>query len=190
MKILALILTLTASFSVLAQWQLNNNLSSLSFVSVKKGEIAEAHQFKELSGWLNDKGMAKVSIDLSSVSTGIEIRDQRLVTMFFDAEQYPEAIFSATIAPEFIENLSVGTSQSYPLVGELSLRGEQKVFTIDTIVSRIADRKIIVSSVKPVIMQVSDFGLTSGLAKLAEVAQLPSITGAVPVSFVLSFEHK
>jgi len=44
----------------------------------------------------------------------------------------------------------------------------------------------VVSSLAPVIVQANEFGLVAGVEKLKELAGLPSISLAVPVSFVLT----
>jgi len=49
------------------------------------------------------------------------------------------------------------------------------------------DDKLVVSSKNPIMIQASDFGLVAGIQKLQELAKLPSIATAVPVSFVLTF---
>jgi hypothetical protein len=47
--------------------------------------------------------------------------------------------------------------------------------------------KVVVSSATPIIIKAADFGLEKGVAKLQELAKLPSIATAVPVNFVLTF---
>ena len=39
-----------------ANWQVNNEQSNVSFVSIKKNSVAEAHHFKNVSGTLNEQG--------------------------------------------------------------------------------------------------------------------------------------
>jgi hypothetical protein len=46
-----------------------------------------------------------------------------------------------------------------------------------------------VSSRKPVIVNAASVDLADGIEALREVANLPSISKAVPVSFVLTFEE-
>ena len=64
------------SLGARADWLLNNHRSELTFVSTKAIDIAEVHRFDSLAGRIEDNGKAVVTIDLASVDTGIDIRDE------------------------------------------------------------------------------------------------------------------
>ena len=66
------------SLTVQAQYQLDEGESSLYFVSIKKNKIGEVHSFSQLAGSINDKGFASIRVNLASVKTHIEIRDERM----------------------------------------------------------------------------------------------------------------
>jgi len=55
-------------------------------------------------------------------------------------------------------------------------------------VSNLSETKLVVSSMKPIIINAQRFALVDGVKKLQELAGLPSISNAVPLSFVLSFK--
>ena len=80
-----------------ADWQLNNDQSSLQFASVKNTQFAEVHSFKTLSGGLTKDGNVAINIDLASVDTLIPIRDQRMKEMLFNVVSFPQARVSAWI---------------------------------------------------------------------------------------------
>ena len=65
--------------------------SKLVFTSIKSGSVIEAHEFKSLSGEINEQGLASVTIDLASVETGIDIRNERMKSMLFHVEKYAQA---------------------------------------------------------------------------------------------------
>ena len=69
------------------------------------------------------------------------------------------------------------------------VHGTTSSITFDITVSRLTDNRILVASRKPVIVNASQVGLLAGVEKLREVAGLPSISPAVPVSFVLAFDQ-
>ena len=48
---------------------------------------------------------------------------------------------------------------------------------------------VIVSTLKPLVVMADSFALTAGVEMLREVAGLPSISRAVPVSFTVVFEE-
>ena len=100
-----------------ADMTLDKEHSNLSFVSVKKGTVAEAHRIKNLSGSLSDKGELKVTLDLTSVDTKIEIRDQRAKEFLFETDKFANATLKANIA-EIAEGVSNISTEA-----ELSLHG-------------------------------------------------------------------
>ena len=70
------------------------------------------------------------------------------------------------------------------------VHGTTSSVTFDVSGSRLGDDRILVASRKPVIVNASQVGLLAGVEKLREVAGLPSISPAVPVSFVLAFDRE
>ena len=67
--------------------------------------------------------------------------------------------------------------------GELVLT----LFAVQLVVTRTAEDRVLVVPTAPVIISTDMFGLTDELGELRAVAQLPSITPAVPVTFTLVF---
>jgi len=171
-----------------ADWTLNNAESQLSFVSIKKGDIAEVHRFDQLDGSVDGKGNVKLTIQLASVDTAIPIRDQRMREMLFDTDAFPSAVLTATIDASEVNTLDVGDMLTSSLKGQLSLHGQSGPVTAELAVARLGPNKLLVSSRKPVVLQVADYELLEGVEKLREVAGLDSISKAVPVSFVLTFD--
>jgi hypothetical protein len=56
-------------------------------------------------------------------------------------------------------------------------------------VAKLSDKQFIVSSLQPILLNAKNFSLVAGVQKLQELAKLPSISNAVPVSFVLTFNR-
>ncbi|MEW6999002.1 YceI family protein [Colwelliaceae bacterium BS250] len=187
MKPLLVLVTLFTCLPAIASWQLDNNDSMISFISTKKTNISEVHHFKELKGSIRADGEATVTIDLASVNTGIAIRDERMQSLLFQTELFASAEFSATLSNKFLDELVVGESTELMLMGRLSLHGQAQSLQVPTYVTKLSDKKLLVVSIKPVILNVADFALVEGVLKLQEIAKLPSISTAVPVNFVLTF---
>ncbi|MGX9463079.1 YceI family protein [Shewanella sp. A14] len=169
-----------------SDWQVNQEHSRVSFVSVKKTDVAEVNHFKKISGSLTNAGAFSVSIDLSSVDTGVEIRDQRLQAVLFEVAQYPTLTLNAVINPKLIAGLKVGDTLTTQVEGTINLHGQKQQKSFDVLVAKLSDKKMVVTSLAPVIVQANEFGLVAGVEKLKEMAGLPSISLAVPVSFVLT----
>lgn len=184
--IVSLSLLLAAVSAQAAEWQLDNAQSQLNFISIKKGDVAEVHHFDRLTGSLSDSGMFTVDIALDSVNTNIEIRDQRMREFLFDVADFPSATLTAQVQPELVTELSTGMSHSATIDAELSLHGQKQTLAIDVVVTKLSDSKLMLVSAKPLVVNVSEFDLTEGVEKLRELAGLPSISHAVPVSFYLT----
>jgi len=173
-----------------AAWTLDGEASELSYVTIKADEIAETNSFESLSGSVSAEGAASVEIDLSSVETGVDIRNERMRDIFFVVAENPTATVSATIDPAAFEKLGVGESVTTELAGTLSLKGVEAPFQTDVTVTRAGADRVIAVSDDPVIMEAGRLELTDGLAQLQELAGLPSITPVVPVTFSLAFERQ
>lgn len=159
---------------------LDNALSTLSFVSVKKGVTGEVNTIDKLSGSLSEAGELSVTLDLASVNTKIEIRDERMQQHLFETGANPTATVTAKIG-KVADRVSRVTGSL-----ELNLHGAKKRLDFEAIAVMAGD-KLVVSSAKPIIINAADFGLEGGIATLQALAKLPSIATVVPVSFVLTF---
>ena len=170
-------------------WQLDNEQSRLSFVSTKAVDVSEVHRFSELSGSVSVAGEARVAVELASVDTLIPIRDERMREMLFNTKAFPTASLSAKVDAAKVLELDAGETLVTTLQGQLSLHGQSNPVTAELVVARLASGTLLVSSRKPLIVQAGDFDLLEGVEKLREVAGLSSISSAIPVSFVLTFEQ-
>ncbi|MEL4281465.1 MULTISPECIES: YceI family protein [Shewanella] len=179
-------LSTLVSFSCAAQWQVIEQDSRVSFVSVKKGDIAEVHHFKQLNGVLKDNGQFELTIPLMSVATGIEVRDERMQNLLFEVSLYPDLKLSSQVDTKMLKDLAVGESKVTDIDGKISLHGKQQTKTFSVILTKVSDNKLMVSSFQPIIVNANEFDLVSGVDKLRDIAGLSSISQAVPVSFVLT----
>ena len=170
-------------------WTVDSDATKLSYVSVKQGEIAEVNTFETLTGSVNESGEAVIEIDLASVSTLVDIRDERMRDVFFVVADNPAATVTAQIDPAAFENLKVGQSVQTTVDTTVSLKGVEAGFDAEVTVTRAGENRILAVSDKPVIVYADALELTEGLAQLQALAGLDSITPAVPVSFLIAFER-
>jgi polyisoprenoid-binding protein YceI len=168
-------------------WRLDPAGSRLSYVSIKAGEVAENNRFDTLSGSVAADGTASLSIDLASVSTGVEIRNERMREVFFGAADNPAANITAKLNPKAFAGLAVGQSVLRTLTAEVTIKGASADVETEVLVTRTAEDRVLVVTAAPVIVSTDMFGLTDELGELRALAQLPSITPAVPVTFSLAF---
>jgi polyisoprenoid-binding protein YceI len=187
MKAFIISLALTFSSLSLADWTLQQP-SSIHFLTSKNTHITEIHSFKKFKGSINTQGLAKLSIDLSSVDTRIAIRDERMQEHLFETSLFSQATFEADIPTDLLAQVSAGQQTEFALKGKISLHGEQAQAYCQVMISHNKDKTITVTSITPMIIDAQSFSLIAGINKLQELAGLKSITRTVPLTFNLSFK--
>ncbi len=170
-------------------WSLDPAGSRLAYVSIKAGEVAETNRFAALTGNVAADGTATLSIDLASVDTGVEIRNERMREIFFAVAENPAATVTAKLDPARFAGLAVGQSVTRPLTASVTIKGATSDVGTEVLVTRVAEDRVLVVPTAPVIVSTDMFGLTDELGELRALAQLPSITPAVPVTFTLAFRR-
>ena len=168
-------------------WALDPAGSRLSYVSIKAGEVAEANRFDTLGGTVAADGTATLEIDLASVNTGVDIRNERMREIFFGVAEFPKANVTAKLDPVAFAGLAVGQSLTRPLKANVTIKGASSDVETEVLVTRVSENRVTVVPTAPVIVSTDMFGLTDELGELRALAQLPSITPAVPVTFSLAF---
>lgn len=172
-----------------AEWTLDNDSSRISFVSTKAGSAAEVHGFEAVDGRVDRGGRVTITVDLDSVNTAVPIRDERMRTLLFETDENPTATVAASVDMDAVDALAPGQETTMVAEGQLMLRGMVVSLTIDMSVARLSDTRVLVASRKPLIVNAGQLDLLEGVEKLREVVGLPSISPAVPVSFVLAFSR-
>jgi len=190
MKNWIIMLALVAAAPAQADWVLDGDESALSFVSTKAINIAEVHRFGTLSGGVSGDGKVSVTIDLASVDTSIELRDERMREMLFDTADYPVAKVTAMVDSAALDGLGAGESTDMAVEASVSLHGTERPVTMDVKVARVGDHSLLVTTNRPVIINAPEFELAAGVEALRAIAGLDSISLAVPVSFVLAFDEE
>ena len=87
------------------------------------------------------------------------------------------------------EVIRAGESMDMTASLTLDLHDQQIALFAEMIVARLGGHRLMVSSRKPVIVNAASVDLVNGIEALREIANLPSISKAVPVSFVLTFDE-
>lgn len=168
-------------------WTLEADESYLGFVTVKAGQIAEAHSFSGLSGSVSEGGEANLAVDLATVDTAIDIRNERMRDLLFDIADFPQASISAALDPAAFASLQTGDSMVQSVTASLDLHGASGEITTDLAVTRLGEGKVRVQTVAPIIIGADSYDLAEGVEELRQLANLDAITGQVPVTFSLTF---
>ncbi len=168
-------------------WQVMPAKSSVHFVSIKKGHIAEVHDISGLSGEVGANGKAVLHLALNSVETHIDKRNERMRKFLFETDKWPQAEIAATLNPADYTALNIGRRLHKTIDIHVNLHGQDRDFEVPVWVTKTSGSKVLVESDGPVLVEAEDFGLTAGVAKLQELAKLPSISPVVPVTFSIVF---
>ena len=175
------------SLSAKADWQLDGESSRLSFVSSKAAKVSEVGRFLTLHGRVDERGQARLKIDLDSVSSGISLRDERLRTELFDTAHFPLAKAQASIDLSSLLRLAPGAQQELNESVQIELHGKTAYYRTELLVTRLDEKRFQVVTLAPLLLDSDDFALQEGLAKLRALAKVSSINPTVPVSAVLIF---
>lgn len=168
------------------QWVLNNKASTLNFITTKNASKTEVQTFIKLKGKIAGTKVS-MTVDLSSVDTGIEIRDERLRDLFFKVAKFPTATVTLDIKTSDIYPMKPGQIKTLNLKAEINLQGITQTVPVQVQVVELEKNQRLVFSSQPVIVNLKDFNLLKGVNALREIAKLKSINASVPVTFSLLF---
>ncbi|WP_085904237.1 YceI family protein [Kiloniella majae] len=171
-------------------WQLDNDSSRLSFGSVKKTSVGESHYFPNLKGSVSAEGKAQIEIELSSVQTGIDIRDERLKEHVFKVASWPQATLTMDVDIASLIALKSGEMMILEDVDtNVSIAGATSEITSSIVVTRLSPTRIVVQPDLIVMLDAEDFNLEVGVEVLRELADLSSVSTVVPVNYRFVFER-
>lgn len=192
LKTLALagLIGLTGGFASAESWTLDGDASRVAFGSVKKNTTGEVHSFGGVAGSVTAEGDVSIEIDLSSVETNIDIRNERMIEHVF--KNSPKAMLTAQIDMAEVNGLGVGDSTVFEADATLTLGGVEAELYADMFVLRLSENRVMVSTNDMVMLSMEDVELTGGIDKLMELAELPGITHVSPVTlrFVFSMDEQ
>jgi polyisoprenoid-binding protein YceI len=178
---------LTMQPSAPIAWQLLPSQSYLSLISIKQTDIAEVHTFNRFNATIDQAGVAAVAIDLASIATNSDLRDQRLRDHLFEVGSFPQASVKLQLDLLTLDAIQVGEMVTRTVSATLDLHGVTQEVTADVTVVRISATQINVQTKKPIVLNAADFNMSTGLKTLIELANLAAISTAVPVEFMMSF---
>jgi polyisoprenoid-binding protein YceI len=167
-----------------ADWTLDKAQSELTFLSDKNSGIVERHSFQSFDAQLSSSGAFEASIDVSTVETGIHIRNDRMRAMLFDVPKFPKATVTGAI-PDFSATIFSDRSTQLSVSLQVSLVGVTQEVPARLSVVRDSAGGFSVQTLEPILLKAPDFGLQQGVEALRTVAGLQTISTTVPVSFSL-----
>ena len=169
-----------AALPAQADWSINDT-SRVGFVSIKNNVIGENNAFQRVSGGISDAGAVTVSIDLTSVETGVGIRNERLQKMLFNVASFPQATVSAQLSDAQLVALKSGGSVAETVSVSVALHGETVSKQVELAAAQAGDT-VRVTTTQPIVITAAEFGLEAGVAALQQIAGLNAISRSIPVT--------
>lgn len=179
-------LSLSATGVMAESWTLNGEMSNVAFGSIKNEYVGEVHRFGAVSGGVDTNGLVALKLDLGSIQTGIDIRDERMIEHVF--ENAPDATIAATIDMTVLEGLDIGEWMETTTTGTLSLLGNDVDLDASFFVIRLGEDQVMVTTDGMIMLATDEAGFDPGIDVLQELAGLDSITRVSPVTLRLVFD--
>ncbi|MEO0487443.1 MAG: YceI family protein [Pseudomonadota bacterium] len=177
---LATALVLGATHATAEMWTLDGASSKVGFGSVKSDVIGESHSFSGLSGTVSEDGMVNLTLDLTTVDTAIDIRNERINTHVFQVA--PTAQLVAEVDMDAMSGMAVGDTMTSVVEGSLMFLGQEVYVDLPVITARLSEDRVLIVSDGVTYLSTEELGIDAGVDKLMELAGLPSIDRAVPVT--------
>lgn len=175
------------SSAVQAEWTLDGEQSTFYYVTSKASLISEVNSFSGLSGSIDDDGNATLAIDLATVDTAVEVRDQRMRDIAFQVADFPEATVGVTVDMDALDAMEPGSIARGSYAASVELHGMTQEIPAELQLVKLDDETVQVQLARPLLVSSAAFGLTEAVEELREVAALPAINPNVVVDFTLLY---
>jgi len=173
--------------------------SYVSFTSIKNHEIPVSGKFEQVSGSISipkadspEQSTGKFTLDLTSLDTGVDQRDQNILEFFFEAVGDNIVSKQATfeLGPmKATRKLSspVKLNKPFTLItnGKMSVHGKELDQKMNLTVTRTASNRIQVSTRKPYAFEIKAFEMTEPLNNMMDECDHGAISNAVPIQINL-----
>ncbi|MEM6896029.1 MAG: YceI family protein, partial [Pseudomonadota bacterium] len=159
--------------------------SKVGFGSVKSDFIGEAHSFSGLSGTVSEDGTVDITLDLATLETNIDIRNERMQEHVF--KMAPDAKLMAEVDMEAMENLEVGGTMMSVVEGTLMFLGQEVFVDLPVVAARLSDEQVLIMSDGVTYLSTEELGVDAGVDVLMDLAGLERIDRAVPVTVRFMF---
>lgn len=169
-----------------ASWTSIGDQSSIAFGSIKKDVAGEVHHFENVVATVSEDGKVKIKIDLTSLETNIDIRNERIGEHVFKGGT--EATISGEIDIDEVKAIAPGDTGLIDIEATMSLAGIDIDIEAEMLVAPLAPSRILVTTSDFIFISTEDLGIEEGVDILMKLAKLPGITRTTPVSVRMVFE--
>ncbi|MEL7429121.1 MAG: YceI family protein [Pseudomonadota bacterium] len=188
LKTLVFTASLLAAAPAFAEWKSVDDMSRVAFGSIKGDVTGEVHHFNRVSGTVSDDGKLSIAIDLASVETNIDIRNERMAAHVFDGGK-ASATLSGQIDMDEINALKPGDSKVVEVFTTLAFAGSENDIDARMLVVRLDEDRVLVTTEDFIMISTEDLGIEAGIDTLMQLANLSGITRVTPVSVRMVFQR-
>lgn len=165
-------------------YEVNSELSQVSFATIKKQYVVEPATISQLSGQVKG-GKVSINVPLSKIDTSNPIRDMRLNDIFFQSASFPELKISADLGDMDLNSPKIVRKD---VKFTLEMYGAKKELSTTVLVSSTGSQ-VLVTSIKPLIISSDDFGIPGdNLTNLAKTVGGIALSSKVPVNFAVTLD--
>lgn len=168
-------------------WKSVEDSANVSFGSIKKNTVGEVHHFQTVTGEVSESGAVTITIDLNSVETWADIRNERMIKHVFDGGT-ATAVLSGQVDMAALEGIAVGRTEIVDLKGKLVFVGQEVPISAEMLVARLAENRVLVTTADMIMLSTADLGIDTGVDMLQKLAKLSGITRVTPVTVRMVFE--
>ena len=168
-------------------WKSVDAESRIAFGSIKKNTAGEVHHFNKVSGVVKENGGLVVSVDLGSVETNVDIRNERMTKHVFQ-DGKATAVITGNIDMDAVNSLKPGETKIVELEALLNFAGVEAELETEMLVARLSENRVLVTTADFLMLSTEDLEIDAGIDALMKLAELPQITRVTPVSVRMVFQ--
>lgn len=168
-------------------WNSVQEESRIAFGSIKKNTTGEVHHFNNVTGVVKEKGEMVLTVDLSSVETNIDIRNERMTKHVF-LEGKATATITGQIDMDEVNSLKPGETKVLEVEVNLKFAGVENEVEANMLVARLSENRVLVSTEDFIMLSTEDLGIDAGIDQLMKLAKLPGITRVTPIAVRMVFQ--
>jgi len=168
-------------------WKSVGDEARIAFGSIKNDTNGEVHHFNKVNGTVSEAGDLKLTVDLTSLETNIDIRNERIAAHIFQ-EGKANAVITGEIDMEEVNSLKQGETTVVEIQATLAFAGFENDIDVEMLVARLSDDRVLVTTADFMMLSTEDLGIDEGVNILQKLASLSGITRVTPVAVRMVFE--
>ena len=170
-------------------WHIVADETGMTFITIHNRVNAEINTFRTMTGTVDPKGNAKITIDLNSIDSANETRDRYYRDVMFETGKYPNLTVTTKVNMDDYASLSIGDRHTELLDMVINLHGIEKNMQYYVMVTRLDSNKVLIENKAPLLLKVSDFNFEGAIAEMGRQVGVLDITPVATITLSLVLER-